>query len=77
MCMDRLLTAPEREEADCGSRTRLPRHPTWCLAGRFAPCLVRELSFGWPVGPELAGLGNGLLLRRLAELALTVASHWR
>jgi hypothetical protein len=75
MSRDRLLTVLEREEGDSGSRTRLPLHPTGNLAGRFAPCLVCSCSRGWPVGPELAGLGNGFLLRRLAELALTVASH--
>ena len=77
MSMDRLLTLPEREEADSGSRTRLPLHPTCNLAGRFAPCLASDLSRGWPVGPELAGVGNGFLLRLLAEFPLTVAGHWR
>jgi hypothetical protein len=41
MSMDRRLTAPARSEANCGSRTRLPLHPTGNSAGRFAPCLVR------------------------------------
>jgi hypothetical protein len=77
MATDRLLTVPEREEGDSGSRTRLPLQPTGNLAGRLAPCLACNCSPGWPVGPELAGLGNGFLLRRLAELALTVARRWR
>ncbi len=77
MAMDRLLTEPKREEADGGSRTRLPLHPNGNLAGRFAPCLACDLARGWPVGPELAGLGNGFVLRRLAELAPNVTSHWR
>jgi hypothetical protein len=76
MTMDRLLIPPEREEADSGSRTWLPLQPTGNLAGRFAPCLACNCSCGWPVGPELAGLGSGFLPRRLAELALTVARHW-
>jgi hypothetical protein len=76
MSMDRLLTEAEREEADSGSRTRLPLHPTGNSAGRFAPCLACNCSRGWPVGPELAGLGNGSLLRRAAELAPSVSSHW-
>ncbi len=78
MSMDRLLTLPEREDADSGSRTRLPLHPTCSLAGRFAPCLECECSCagGWPVGPELAGLGNGSLLRRAFELAPSLTSHW-
>ena len=76
MAMDRLLTVPKLEEADSGSRTRLPLQPTGNLAGRLSPCLACDLSRGWPVGPELAGLGNGFLLRRLAELAPTVTSHW-
>jgi hypothetical protein len=75
--MDRLLTVSARIEASSGSRTRLPLHPTGNLAGRLAPCLTCDLSRGWPVGPELAGLGSGFLLRRLAQLALTVTSHWR
>ncbi len=77
MSMDRLLPVPARSEASSGSRTRLPLHPTGNLAGRFAPCLACDLSRGLPVGPELAGLGSGFLQRPLAELALTVASHWR
>ncbi len=77
MAMNRLLTAPKREEANSGSRTRLPLHPTGNLAGRLAPCLACDLLRGWPAGPELAGLGNGFLLRRLAELGPTVTSHWR
>ena len=77
MSMDWLLTVPEHEDADSGSRTRLPLQPTGNLAGRFAPCLACDLSHGLPVGPELAGLGNCFLLRRLAERAPTVTSHWR
>lgn len=77
MSMDRLLTVPVRSEACSGSRSRLPLHPTGNLAGRLAPCLTCDLSLGWHVGPELAGLGSGFLLRRLAELALTVTSHGR
>ncbi len=37
MSMDRLLTVPEREDGDSGSRTRLPLQPTGNLAGRLAP----------------------------------------
>jgi hypothetical protein len=77
MPRDRLLTVPARSKASSGSRLRLPLHPTGNLAGRFAPCLACNCSRGWQAGPELAGLGNGFLLRRLAELALTVTSHWR
>jgi hypothetical protein len=69
MTKDWLLNGPKREEAGGGSRTRLPLHPTGSLAGRLAPCLARDGSRGWPVGPELAGLGNGSLLRRAVELA--------
>jgi hypothetical protein len=76
MSMDRLLTMPEREEGDGGSRTRLPLHPTGNLAGRFAPCLACNCSRGWSVGPELAGLGYGFLLRRAVELAPSANSHW-
>ncbi len=76
MSMDRLLTVPVRGEARSGSRTRLPLHPTGNLAGRFAPCLACKSLCGWPAGPELAGLGNGLLLRRAVELAPSVTSHW-
>jgi len=76
MSTDRLLTVPEREEGDSGSRTRLPLHPTGNLAGRFAPCLECSCSRGWPVGPELAGLGNDSLLRRAIELAPSLTSHW-
>jgi hypothetical protein len=76
MTMDRLLTVPESEEGDSGSRTRLPLHPTCGLAGRFAPCLECSCSRGWPIGPELAGLGNGSLLRRAFELAPSSTSRW-
>ncbi len=72
----RLLTVPEIEEGDSGSRTRLPLQPTGNLAGRFAPCLACNCSRGGPVGPELAGLGNGLLLRRADELAQSLTSQW-
>ena len=76
MTMDRLLTLPDREEADSGSRNRLPLHPTGSLAGHFAPCPACNCSRGWPAGPELAGLGNGSLLRRAVELAPSLTSHW-
>ena len=46
MTKDWLLTLPKRAGACGGSRTRLPRHPTGCLAGRFAPCLVCERLSG-------------------------------
>ncbi len=75
MSMDRLLTVPARSEASSGSRTRLPLHPTGNLAGRFAPCLECSCSRVWPVGAELAGLGNGSLLRRAVELAPGLTSH--
>ena len=74
--MDRLLTMPEREEADSGSRTRLPLHPTGNLAGRFAPCLACNCLRGRLAEPEIAGLGNGSLLRRAFELAPSVTNHW-
>jgi hypothetical protein len=76
MSMDRLLTAPARSEANCGSRTRLPLHPTGNSAGRFAPCLACNFSRGWPGRPALAGLGIAFLLRGADELALSVASLW-
>ena len=75
MSMDWLLTVPEREEGDSGSRTRLPLHPTGVLAGRFAPCLACKSSRGWPAGSEHAELGDGSLLRRAAELATSLTSH--
>ncbi len=75
MSMDRLLTVPARSEASSGSRTRLPLHPTGMLAGRFAPCLACNCSCSWPVGPQLAGLGIGSLLRRAVELEPSVTSH--
>jgi hypothetical protein len=42
MTKDWLLTLTKRAGACCAIRTGLPRHPTGCLAGRFAPCLVCE-----------------------------------
>jgi hypothetical protein len=33
MTTDRLLTVPESEEGDSGSRARLPLHPTCALPG--------------------------------------------
>ena len=76
MSMDRLLTPPEREDADSGSCSRLPLHPTGSLAGCFAPCLACNGSGGWAAGPELAGLGGGFLLRTLVGRELTETSHW-
>ena len=69
-----LLTLPKRVCGCGGSRTRLPRHPTCSLAGRFAPCLTCERP-GWPIGPARAGLGLNFLLRRAARSAPSVSSH--
>ena len=55
----RLLTLAKRAEACGGNRARALLHPTGNLAGGFAPCL----ACGWHVGPVLAGLGTGFLLR--------------
>ena len=76
MTKDWLLNGPKLEEADSVSHARVPLHPTGSLAGRFAPCLAGNGSRGWPAELELAGVGNGSLLRRAVELAPSLASHW-
>jgi hypothetical protein len=76
MTKDWLLTSPKRAAACCESRTRLPLHPTGCLAGRFAPCLVCDRLRGRRAGPGHAGLGLELLLRRAAGHVRAATSGW-